>query len=631
VAAVRLIPESWHARLIAGAVAWGLALTALSAYQARRDGPPPENRPIREPDGGFVTADTCRSCHPGNHASWHASFHRTMTQVAKPENLQTNADGLELEHAGITWRLERRGDAYYARQRSPGGDGFGAPREVVLLTGSHTLQILWLETGEGRTLVQFPFAYIIAEKLWAPVTQTFLLPPEYRDFYAVGEWNGACMDCHVTDARSRFVAGDRFDSKVADFGISCEACHGEGATHIARNRSPLRRFALHLGGGADDTIVNPARLPAAESTLACGQCHSVWAFNSQADKLAWNQQGGTYRAGGKDLAERFVVQPGDTSHAAQKEQLLRVNPHFFGDRFWPDGMIRVTGREYNGTVASPCFKGGEFSCLSCHEMHPAQPATRQAIAAWADDQLKPGMRGDRACVQCHEPIARNLTAHTHHAADSAGSSCMNCHLPHTTYGLLRAMRSHQVSSPTLRESLEHGRPNACNLCHLDRTLAWTGEKLHEWYAQPPVPAALPADEREIAAGVLWLLKGDAGQRALTAWSMGWAPAQVASGRDWLYPYLITGLGDPYAASRFVAWKSLQTLPGFDGFAFPYAREEAAREAGARAAYAKWWDGVRRDGAVHPPAVILDSTGRLRADIFQRLLRQRNQREVFLAE
>ena len=105
------------------------------------------------------------------------------------------------------------------------------------------------------------------------------------------------------------------------------------------------------------------------------------------------------------------------------------------------------------------------------------------------------------------------------AADSSGSRCYNCHMPHTTFGLLHAMRSHQVSSPNVRESIDHGRPNACNLCHLDQTLSWTAKKLHEWYQQP-VPE-LSEDDNTIAAAVQWLVKGDAGQRALLAWGMGW--------------------------------------------------------------------------------------------------------------
>ena len=50
-------------------------------------------------------------------------------------------------------------------------------------------------------------------------------------------------------------------------------------------------------------------------------------------------------------------------------------------------------------------------------------------------------------------------------------------------------------------------------------------------------APLPVDEQSIAASLLWSIRGDAGQRALMAWMMGWKPAQDASGTQWLPPYL----------------------------------------------------------------------------------------------
>src|SRR5438067_3035590 len=31
------------------------------------------------------------------------------------------------------------------------GGSYGEPQQVVIVTGSHNLQILWLETGQGRT------------------------------------------------------------------------------------------------------------------------------------------------------------------------------------------------------------------------------------------------------------------------------------------------------------------------------------------------------------------------------------------------------------------------------------------------------------------------------------------------
>jgi hypothetical protein len=309
--------------------------------------------------------------------------------------------------------------------------------------------------------------------------------------------------------------------------------------------------------------------------------------------------------------------------------MQRTNPHFMGDRFWGDGMVRVTGRELNGTMASPCFQGGKFSCLSCHEMHP-DATDAASLAVWkSSGQLATGGESDTACLQCHEGKKADIPAHTHHAGGSAGSSCQNCHLPHTTYGLLRAIRSHQVSSPSVRESTEYGRPNACNLCHLDQPLAWTAGKLAEWYKQKA--PELARDDRELAAGALWLLKGDAAQRALIVWSMGWAPAQLAAGRAWLYPYLIFTLNDSYAAVRFMAWKSLQTLPGFTGYAFDYTVDDAQQKEALAMAYQKWWREVRPPGEVFRAQTVLEPAGRFRTETFERLLNQRDNRQVFLAE
>ena len=150
-----------------------------------------------------------------------------MTQVASSKNLPNDMDKVDFAFNGLEYKAERRSDSYFVRTRREGGE-FGDARQVVLVTGSHNLQIPWLETGEGRTLEQFPFAYIVAEKMWAPVSETFLIPPDLKEYYSIGAWNGACMDCHVTHGESRFVNGNKWDSQVAEFGIACEACHSQG-------------------------------------------------------------------------------------------------------------------------------------------------------------------------------------------------------------------------------------------------------------------------------------------------------------------------------------------------------------------------------------------------------------------
>ncbi len=618
----------WNGITIVAVIIAASTLTLISLRRVDRITKEPENRPIQAPTGHYVASNACRACHPGNYASWHASFHRTMTQVVTPATLLGADVQHEFSFNARDYKLEREGDKFFVRIRPTGGN-YGEPKEVVLVTGSHTLQVPWFESGFGRTLEQFPFAYIIAEKMWAPVSQTFLMPPELKEYYSLGAWNGSCIDCHVTAGQSRFVAGNTWDSHVAEFGIACEACHSEGREHIELNRNPLRRFKIHLTDQTDPTITNPARLHGPVSGLDCGQCHSVNAFNDMPEKIDFNQNGAAFRPGQTHLIQRFVVQPNTNDHAEQKDFIKRTEPDFYRNRFWADGMIRVTGREYNGLEASPCFRGGNFSCISCHEMHPSD-LEKASLTNWSrNGQLRPKMDSDEACLQCHRQFAANLESHTHHPASSNGSRCYNCHMPNTTFGLLHAMRSHQVSSPSVRESIDYGRPNACNLCHLNQTLAWTSDHLHNWYGQPE--PNLSSDDKTLAASTQWIIKGDAGLRALVAWGMGWKPAQEVSGRDWLYPYLIYTMTDSYAAVRFDAWKSLQTLPGFADFHFNYTVDERALQEYAGGALEKWLRDVKKPDQTFESQTALQSDGRFERTVFEHLRNERDNRPILLSE
>lgn len=629
----RFVPSSWTARIALFASLWVLGLTSYSLIEASVTSAPTTNRPIKAmvaPD--IVSSDTCRSCHPGNYASWHASFHRTMTQVASPSTVATEMDGLRVSLRGVDYRVDRQEQGYYVRSKpsSAPESAFAKPQRIALLTGSHVIQVCWVETGDGRTLGQFPFSYLIAEKRWVPVKETFLTAPGDEDVYTKGDWNNTCMNCHVTQPLARPVGtSGTFDSHVGEFGISCEACHSGGREHVELNRNPIRRFMLHFTGGADSSIVNPAKLDAPKAALACGQCHSIWAFKNAGDMTAYTTNGGKFRAGQGELDHRWVAQPKGTDHPEERAQLAATDPHFFDDMFWPDGQLRVIGREYNSVTTSPCFKGGKYSCLTCHEMHPTDTSAA-SIQKWrTSGQLKPAMETNQACLQCHSSMKANIPAHTHHAVESPGSSCYNCHMPHSIFGLLKSTRSHSISSPNVRESTEQARPNACNLCHLDQSLGWTAGKLNEWYGQK-VPA-LSADDRALSTGARWVLQGDARQRALVVLNMGRPEVQQASGRDWLYPYLIFQLNDPYSAVRFGAWKSLQTLPGFADYAFDYTINDAMQKEAQAQAYRKWWFEVRDTKNPYRFETILEPTGMFHQETFDRLLDTRDKKKITVVE
>ena len=116
--------------------------------------------------------------------------------------------------------------------------------------------------------------------------------------------------------------------------------------------------------------------------------------------------------------------------------------------------------------------------------------------------IDPSIDANASCTQCHQEAEYNerIESHTFHSGESSGSECMNCHMPHTTYALFNAIRSHQIASPQVA-SLEHGVPNACNLCHLDQTLAWTQSHLVDRYGHEALE--MPLEHRETAASILW--------------------------------------------------------------------------------------------------------------------------------
>lgn len=583
---------------------------------------------------GFVTSNSCRSCHPNESTSWHASYHRTMTQVASPERIVAPFDGTELAAYSETGRVERRGDQFWVELVDPvweveymtaGGDESlraGAPhveRQVVMITGSHHFQVFWAR-GRGLELWQFPWRWNLAEKRWMHRRDVFLTPPtnygtEFR------YWNNQCVDCHsVAGQPWGSLSGDpltgvrelSFNTRVAELGIACEACHGPAEEHVRTNHDPLRRYRLHFADDGDPTIVNPAREPHDVASQICGQCHGHYSYVGE-NRKTWYSTGRAYRAG--DEIEQFLhfTEPTDDDPNIE-------------DRFWDDGNSRSAGREYSGLSASACFTRGEISCLSCHRMHQATDDPRPA-KTWANDQLDVAMHSNRACLQCHQTFADklDLEAHTHHTATSSGSVCYNCHMPYTSYGLLTAMRSHRIDVPEVTPLESNSRPNACNLCHLDHTLAWTAEHLSQWYGAPSVN--LDEEEQTIAASLLWLLRGDARQRIIIAWHMGWESAREASGEEWLAPFLAQLLRDPYSAVRFVASRSLRCLPGFGQFPYEYDVSPALRDAAVDRALELW----KQHGADLPDragvSLLLEPQRQVRFDVLEDLLRRRDDRPV----
>ena len=572
---------------------------------------PPESQAL-----GYVSSKACRACHPQNYDTWHASYHRTMTQVASRDTVIAPWEPVEVSGRGRTMRIDIRDGQLWADDvdgmalgeyltRNPGTlppkNLLRRSGPVVMTTGSHHMQIYWFRGKEGL-FHQLNWVWLKDDERWVPAEDVYSQPPHGNTGIAPGFWNTNCIHCHSTGPEPRLVrAGSRStaDTRVGELGISCEACHGPADKHIQKHQNPLSRYWHRFTGADDVTIVNPLKLSKKRATEVCGQCHGLGrtvTHDNQPDDVG-------YRPGDNLDVYKHMASP---MQIHDKKQLSMY--------YWPDGTTRVTGREYNALQESRCFLDGEMTCMSCHTMHKLQSDPR-SLSEWTDDQLTLGMDGNKACIQCHAEQASKIEKHTHHAPSSVGSDCYNCHMPNTTNGLLKMTRSHTIDSPTARSMNEGSRPNACNLCHLDRTLKWTQERLEEWYGQSSSP--LTEEEKSIPASVLWLVQGDAIQRAAAAWHFGWSPAQTASGQDWQAAWLARTLDDPYAAVRYISGRSLVSLPGYEDFRYDYLSGPDGQDEAVRRAL-KW----------SPQSVNIQPAD---AELFEILRAQRNNTPITVVE
>lgn len=393
-----------------------------------------------QPRADFVGAAVCAQCHQKANSEWSGARHGRMLQPATVSSVEGDFRQTRLTLRGRDYRLRIDNGVYYISE--PTSSGEQQEHRVDYTLGSRRIQHYLTRLSDGRIVV-LPPSWDVTRRQW--FHNMDIVNPEEYDGGAVQVWNKNCFPCHVSGGAKNFKAsGNSYDTSWQDFGTSCERCHGPGAKHVDHYRQTPRV-------PTPDTIVLPTRLDAARSTMICAQCHSLRDTVSEG-----------FTAGSNYYDFYLPV-------LEYGEKVLNNDPSY-----WADGRPRRFSDDAVGFWQSECFLKGGATCINCHsDVHDPDVDKKAALHSGSN----------QICEQCHSQIGQNLPAHTHHAARSAGSSCVECHMPRTVYSIKAEIRDHSISVPVPENTEQAGIPNACNLCHRDKSARWAAAKVKEWYPE----------------------------------------------------------------------------------------------------------------------------------------------------
>jgi predicted CXXCH cytochrome family protein len=403
----------------------------------------------------MVSAQTCASCHTRVHDAWTTGRHSKMIQPATAATVKGDFSQAAVTLQGSRYGLAVRNGEYFITESVLSGKE--QEHRVDYTLGSRRIQHYLTTLATGAIVVLAP-SWDVQRRQWFHNME--IVRPDEDDRQIVQQWSKSCVGCHVSGQTNTFDPATRkYETRWTDFGTSCERCHGPGQEHVTKYSSPAlsgrRPPSLPVPGTevGDTAIVRPTRLDPNTGSMVCAQCHSLRTMVSPG-----------YKAG-QDYYDFFVP---------SLEYAPHTRPHASQDPpYWPDGRPRRFSNDAMGLWQSACFLRGGATCTSCH-VDPHLPDIDR------NPQLAPAA-SNALCIRCHEPIRARLTAHTRHGAASAGSSCVECHMPKTVISIKSTMRDHTIGVPAPENTVRFGIPNACTECHADKPPSWAVDTLKSWW------------------------------------------------------------------------------------------------------------------------------------------------------
>ncbi len=308
----------------------------------------------------FVGAQVCATCHAGKVAS------QKTTAMAQTSMHAADADILH-EHPKLNFSVGK----YLYEIRNAGNQNL-----YTVTNGAQTLtaNLLWA-FGNGRVGQSYLFKkddgnfYEARVTYFATLKNLHFTPS--RELISPKDVEEAmdrpvpkseverCFACHSTASS----VGSHLDEEKLMLGVSCEACHGPGAKHVAAAQ------VANMAGTPDaarGTIFNAAQLNPVDAVDFCGACHATF----------WD-----------------VKLTGAKGVSTAKSQPFRLEE----SKCWRNGDARLTCTACHDPHVPLQTESSSYdgACLQCHAVSGVKPTATQ-----------PGKTCPVAvkdCATCHMP------------------------------------------------------------------------------------------------------------------------------------------------------------------------------------------------------------------------------------
>ena len=397
-----------------------------------------------------ISNKQCISCHEQSQHDWSQSDHAKSMAIANNESVLADFNNAEVKHFGqkalffvsdnrhqVTISYDNKSDTY----------------PIKYTFGHFPLQQYLVETEQGKLQV-LPFAWDSRKKSaggqrWYHNYSHEEIRPEDRLHWRqpLQNWNGMCADCHSDGLVRNYDADNNsFSSQFDNINVGCLSCHDDMSEHAKKSTK------RNISGD-----VTSAKHPTGQWLRSLGEKTAHWQGKKRDNSFM-----------DACFACHSLRSPLTDGFIAKKPFLDQFTPQLPSTpNYFADGQIKEEVYVYGSFLQSKMYAKG-VNCIDCHDKHT----------------MKLKIEGNGLCLQCHGAEVYNVKKHHQHEESSAGSQCVNCHMPTNRYMGVDDRRDHSFKIPHPELSQHNDTPNACTKCHDDKSNQWASDNLEKLHGKP---------------------------------------------------------------------------------------------------------------------------------------------------